>query len=48
MSTPINQAIVAYSTPAGGKDHDYTFELTTVDYPSIDEEGDGVIIKVQA
>jgi NADPH:quinone reductase-like Zn-dependent oxidoreductase len=48
MSTPVNQAIVAYSTPVGDKDYDYTFEMTTVDYPTIDEEGDEVIIKVEA
>jgi NADPH:quinone reductase-like Zn-dependent oxidoreductase len=48
MSTPINQAIVAYSTPVGDKDHDYTFEVAVVDYPTIDEEGDDVIIEVEA
>jgi hypothetical protein len=48
MSTPINQAIVAYSTPVGDKDHDYTFEVAVVDYPTVDEEGDDVIIKVEA
>jgi len=49
MSTPVNNAIVAYSTPcAEGKDHEYVFEATEVPYPTIDMESDAIIIKVEA
>ena len=52
MSTPVNQAIVAYTrsgfTPEGGKNHEYVFEVATVPYPTIDEASDEIIIKVEA
>ena len=49
MSTPVNKAIVAYSTPSSeGKDHEYVFEAAEVPYPTIDPESDDIIIKVEA